>query len=227
MPRLSEGQAGHFAFLGGLAYTLFMSTDVLGSIFNSPARVKIMRLFLLNKESVFSSSQIAVRSNVSSTLTRREINILSKSVFIKRKKERQNGKTVEGWIFNPKFDHTESLSNLLLGTEFIDKTELAKKFKRTGKIKILLLSGIFNKSDNSRLDLLLVGDNLRRPIIERIVRSLEAEIGKEISYAAFETQEFVYRANMYDKLIRDVIDFPHEKVINQGSFLEQIPQVTV
>ena len=204
-----------------------MSTDILGLIFNSPARVKIMRLFLLNQENVFSSSNIALRSNVSSALVRRELAILSKSHFIKRKKEKQNGKMIDGWIFDPKFEHTNSLTNLLFGAEFVDKTELARKFKRSGRIKLLVLSGVFNHSENSRLDLLLVGDNLRRPIVERIIRSLEAEIGKEIAYAAFETQEFVYRASMYDKLIRDIIDFPHEKVINQGSVLEQIPQPTV
>ena len=202
-----------------------MSTDILGAIFNSPARVKMMRLFLLNQETVFKSSIVASRSNISSTLVRREVTILSKAHFIKRKKEKQNGKMVDGWIFDPKFEHTNSLTNLLFGAEFVDKTELSRKFKSSGKIKLLLLSGIFNRSENSRLDLLLVGDNLRRPIIERIIRSLEAEIGKEISYAAFETQEFVYRASMYDKLIRDIIDFPHEKVINQGSLLEQLPQV--
>ena len=204
-----------------------MSTDILGSIFNSPARVKIMRLFLLNQEHVFASSQIVVRSNVSSTLVRREVAVLARSNFIKRKKERQNGKMVEGWIFDPKFEYTQSLTNLLFGTEFVDKVELARRFKRAGRIKLLLLSGVFNHTTNVKLDLLLVGDNLRRPVVERIIRSLEAEIGKEISYAAFETQEFVYRASMYDKLIRDIIDFPHETAINQGSLLEQIPQVAV
>ena len=204
-----------------------MSTDILGAIFNSPARVKMMRLFLLNQESVFKSSSIATRSNISSVLVRREITILAKAKFIKRKKEKQNGKMVDGWMFDSRFEHTNSLTNLLFGAEFIDKDELSRKFKSSGKIKLLLLSGVFNHSENSRLDLLLVGDNLRRPIVERIIRSLEAEIGKEISYAAFETQEFVYRASMYDKLIRDIIDFPHEKVINQGSLLEQLPQVAV
>ena len=202
-----------------------MSTDILGAIFNSPARVKMMRLFLLNRETVFKSSAIAKRSNISPTFVRREITVLAKSKFIKRKKEKQNGKMVDGWIFDSKFELTNSLTNLLFGAEFVDKAELSRKFKSSGKIKLLLLSGIFNRSENSRLDLLLVGDNLRRPIIEKIIRSLEAEIGKEISYAAFETQEFVYRASMYDKLIRDIIDFPHEKVINLGSLIEQLPQV--
>ena len=204
-----------------------MSTDILGAIFNSPARVKMMRLFLLNQENVFKPSDVSKRSNISPTHVRREITILAKSKFIKRKKEKKNGKLIDGWAFNSKFEHTNSLTNLLFGAEFIDKEELSRRFKSSGRIKLLLLSGVFNHSENSRLDLLLVGDNLRRPIIEKIIRSLEAEIGKEISYAVFETPEFVYRASMYDKLIRDIIDFPHEKVINIGSLIEQLPQLAI
>ena len=202
-----------------------MSTDTLGAIFNSPSRVKIMRLFLLNREEVFTSGQIASWVNMTAPNTRKELTILLRSGFIKKKKDRREGRTVDGWTFDPKFEYTDSLRDLLFGTEFVDQDELGRRFKRTGRIKLLLLSGVFNHSESSRLDLLLVGDNLKRPAIERIVRSLEAEIGKEISYAAFESEEFIYRASMYDKLIRDIIDFPHEKVIDQGSLLSRVPQL--
>lgn len=204
-----------------------MSLDTLGSIFNSPARVKIMRLFLLNQKAVLSPKMVSERSSVTPATSRKELSVLSRAGFIMRGKSRKTAttKAVEGWMFNPKFEHTEALENLLFGTEFIDQADLGKRFKRTGRVKLLLLSGVFNQTPSARLDLLLVGDNLKRPAIDRIIRSLEAEIGKELLYAAFETSEFVYRASMYDKLIRDMIDFPHEKVINQSGLLEQVPQI--
>lgn len=203
-----------------------MSIDILGTLFNSPARVKIMRLFLINSDGVFTASMVASRSNVTSAITRRELALLSRAGFILRKKERKEGKSIDGWTLSTKFEYTESLKNLLFGTEFIDFSDLSKKFKRAGRIKMLLLSGVFNGDKRARLDLLLVGDNLKRPVLDRLIRSLEAEIGKELAYAIFETEEFVYRASMYDKLIRDVIDFPHERVINVGGLLEQVPQAT-
>ena len=54
--------------------------------------------------------------------------------------------------------------------------------------------------------------------IEECIRKLEAEIGAEIVYAIFETKEFIYRLNMFDKLVRDIIDFPH-KIILQSKEL--------
>lgn len=186
-----------------------------------------MRLFLLNPRSVFASSSVAKRSSVTASVARRETALLSRSGFIVRKKERRSGKRpVEGWSLNPKFEYAEALKDLLLGTEFIDPNDLGKRFKKVGRVRGLVLSGIFNHDPKGRLDVLVVGDNIKRPALERLIRSLEAEIGKELAYAAFETPEFVYRVSMYDKLIRDVIDFPHQKVINVGGLLEQGPKTT-
>lgn len=207
-------------------YTVGMSIDTLGAIFNSPARVKIMRLFLLNSQAVLTPSMVASRSSVTPAMVRRELALLARAGFICRKKERTAAKKlVEGWSMDSRFEYTDALENLLFGTEFIDLEDLAKRFKRSGKVKLLLLSGVFNHNPAARLDLLIVGDNLKRPVVDRTIRSLEAEIGKELAYATFETSEFVYRASMYDKLIRDVIDFPHEKVVDTGNLLQQIPQI--
>jgi hypothetical protein len=204
-----------------------MSMDILGTLFNSSARVKIMRLFLLNPKTVLTASAVSMRSSVTSAMARKELSLLARAGLIIRKKERVKGKrAIEGWALDTSFQYHDALANLLFGTEFIDHEELGKRFKRTGRIKLLLLSGVFNGTDDARLDLLLVGDNLKRPAIERIIRSLEAEIGKELAYAIFETADFIYRASMYDKLIRDVIDFPHESLISQSGLLEQIPHVT-
>ena len=49
---------------------------------------------------------------------------------------------------------------------------------------------------------------------------MEAEIGKELRYAAFEAPEFEYRVKMYDKLIRDIFDFPHKTILNKLGLVE-------
>ena len=44
---------------------------------------------------------------------------------------------------------------------------------------------------------------------------MEAEIGKELRYAVLNTKEFIYRLDMYDKFIRDILDYPHERLIEK------------
>ncbi|MCR4311355.1 MAG: hypothetical protein NUV54_02190, partial [Candidatus Taylorbacteria bacterium] len=75
--------------------------------------------------------------------------------------------------------------------------------------------GVFIQDTDSRIDLLIVGDLLRTPALETVIRNIEAEIGKELRYAVFETADFEYRFGMYDKLVRDILDYPHRKVLNR------------
>ena len=79
-------------------------------------------------------------------------------------------------------------------------------------MKMLVLAGAFIKDPASRLDILAVGDSINQKKFENVMRSLESEIGRELKYSAFTTNEFKYRISMYDKLICDVFDFPHEVV---------------
>jgi len=48
-----------------------------------------------------------------------------------------------------------------------------------------------------------------------IMSSIEALLGKELRYAAFETTDFQYRLSIYDKLIKDILDYQHEKILNK------------
>jgi len=82
-------------------------------------------------------------------------------------------------------------------------------------MKLVIVSGIFTQSNDSRVDLLVVGDNLKKSVLDNTIKTIEAEIGKEIRFAVFETPDFRYRLGLYDKLIRDILDFPHEKIVNR------------
>lgn len=209
----------------------------LGKLFGSAAKVKIIRLFLLNQEQGFDVGDIAERSRVGSAAVRKELAALAAAGFVKKrmfvkewtvkknKKEILKKKRVQGWFFRSEFKYKEALRDLVLDTEFVDLQVLGKRLKKLGKMKLVIASGVFIKDPESRLDLLIVGDELRRQPIDTTIRMLEAEIGKELSYAVFDTPDFLYRANMYDKLVRDVIDTPHEKILDIG-ILNQIPKVS-
>ncbi len=179
--------------------------EILGKILGNPARVKIMRLFLLNSKTSFSKKDIIKRSRVNSSAASREIRLLSSIDFIR--------KHTTNWFFNPLFKYAKEFDKLLVGADTIDKKTIADSFKKVGKVKFLLVSGIFIKNEDTRVDLLIVGDKMKRNKIEEEIKKLEAEIGTELVYAVFDTKEFIYRLNMYDKLIRDVLDFPHEVVL--------------
>ena len=92
---------------------------------------------------------------------------------------------------------------------------LVKKFSSVGKVKLFIASGIFIQEWDTRVDLLVVGDDINLSRLEAVMKSIEAEVGKEIIYSAFETADFEYRYGMHDRLIRDILDLPHTTLVDK------------
>lgn len=179
--------------------------EILEKILGNASRVKIMRLFLLNRGKSFSNKEIGKRSRVEPNIVRRELKLLLSVNFIKRRSA--------DWSFNPMFKYAGEFEDLLVRSDSLSKQKLLDTFKKVGRMKLLVVSGMFIKNTDSRVDLLIVGDKLKKGKIEEGVRKLEAEIGVELVYAVFDTKEFIYRLNMYDKLVRDILDYPHEVLL--------------
>ncbi len=206
--------------------------DILGKLFSSNALVKIMRLFLSNPEQAFENKDIVERSKVTNSSLRTEIAILKSIGFVKKKvfyKEivsktktkktkkpaRVRKKKVQGWTLNSEFPYLHSLRNLLLNSELVNRKNTVDKIKTIGSIKLVVLSGVFLGEDASRVDILIVGDKMSKNKLNSVLKIIESEIGKELEYAVMETKEFNYRLGMYDKFIRDILDYPHEKLIDK------------
>lgn len=181
--------------------------DVLDKLLGGAARVRLLRLFLLNPEKAFEPSDIAKRIKVKPAFLRRELVSLKSARFTNRK----DGK----YRLSRSFEFLDPLRRLLLSTEPFKDSEIVRRFKNDGKLKLVAVSGLFIQSPDSRVDLLLVGDRLKRGKIERALRDMEAELGKELTYAIFETSEFRYRQEVYDKFIRDVLDYPHRVLLDK------------
>ncbi|OHA83542.1 MAG: hypothetical protein A2408_02260 [Candidatus Yonathbacteria bacterium RIFOXYC1_FULL_52_10] len=200
--------------------------DSVSILFGGALRVKLMRLFLMNPEAVFSTADIASRARAESRAVRKELPALLKAGLIgkamtvvetpSRTKGGKSKKTrVPGFRFDPSFKEAAHLRNLLAPTNAVQSDDVVKRFRDAGKLKLVVLAGFFIGDETSRADLLVVGDQLKLPILERSLRVLESEIGKELSYAFFDTKDFLYRLDVSDKFIRDVLDYPHEKALNR------------
>jgi len=202
--------------------------EILAKLLGGIQRVKIMRLFLLNPEQGFEADQIADRSRIQIGAARRAVNQLAAMSLVKKRsfvKEIEDGrsgkmkkKRVQGWFLNPEFPYIAELKQLLVEGDFFKHAELVKRFRPAGRIQFMVVSGIFIQNSESRLDLLIVGDHLKRSYIQKTITVLESELGKELAYAVFETADFNYRVSMYDKLLRDVFEYPHERLIAVKDF---------
>lgn len=199
---------------------------LLEKLFGSHAFVKMLKLFYLNPEQVFPPHEIALRTHIKPDIARRELRTLLDIGFVRKatqfveeasleKEKKPRRKKISGYVLDFSFQLLNELRDLVLTVAPLSKQELANRLRRVGRVKLVVLSGIFLKRGDSRIDMLIVGDNLKKGQLDLTLRSIESEIGKELAYALLETSDFKYRLGMNDKFVRDVFDYPHEIIIDK------------
>jgi hypothetical protein len=187
--------------------------ETLSKLFGNETKVKIMRLFLFNPERVFEIKEISTRTQADSGKVRKEMTNLEKMGLVKRRATKKgNG---HGFVMDSQFAYLSPLQNFLVNVEPLQPKEVIKKISKLGTIKLIIVAGVFIQELESRLDILIVGDGIKKGALDNAVKILESEIGKELRYAHFTTEDFKYRISMYDKLTRDILDYPHKKVLNR------------
>lgn len=201
--------------------------EILTALFGSPVKVKLLRMFLFSGTAPLFAKEISALSKCSPALVKKELNLLIKADLIKKRVVTKDVQTTRGkkvvvnkvkgigYMLNDRFAYLESLKNLLIVASIQPDEALTKRIVAAGRIKLLIAAGVFIQNWESRVDLLIVGEDMNLQKIDVVVKMVESEIGKEISYSAFETSDFEYRLGIHDRLIRDILDYPHVTLIDK------------
>lgn len=193
--------------------------EALEKLFGSSARVKTLKFFLFNTGEIFEKQIIASRTKISSSNLQKELNVLEKIGLIKKKnfsitKESRNGKVqkikTKGYETVVEHKLFTSLQNLLVKNSPMSSNALVQRLSRHGKLKLVIGAGVFIQDTDSRIDLLIVGDEIKESTLKNTIATLESEIGKQLRYTVLTVQDFKYRLGVYDRLVRDILDYPHQ-----------------
>jgi len=189
--------------------------NVLEKLFGSSARVKVMKLFVCNPLNIYDKSDIISRTKINNSNANKEIRLLTDVKMIKKKVFYKDGKKTKGFFLSPDFKYLKYLKNLLINSEPLHNQEIAKRFSKTGRLKAVIVAGVFIQNEDSRLDILIAGDEIKESSLRKVVSTIESEIGRELRYTVLSTDDFKYRHSIGDRLIRDVLDMPHEVVVDR------------
>lgn len=193
--------------------------EALEKLFGSSARVKVLKFFLFNTGDIFEKSTIVSRTKVSASNVQKELNLLEKIGLIKKRsffitKENKNGKLskkrTKGYETIIEHKLFTSLQNLLVKNSPMTSNALVSRLGRHGKLKLVIGAGVFIQDPDSRVDLLIVGDDIKENTLKNTIAVLESEIGKQLRYTVLTVQDFKYRLGVYDRLVRDILDYPHQ-----------------
>jgi hypothetical protein len=203
---------------------------ILEKLFESQPKVRLMRLFLRNPNTNFTIEDVLRGTGLKRAAALSEISKLVKLGFLKSKntdlvisRVSGNGKTkklrmrsVRTRIYHadPAFEFFRELRDLILRQVPESRHRIIQRLRKIGKIKLAIATGAFINSDDARVDLLVVGEKIKRAKLESLLHQWEANTGRELTYALMTTEEFKYRIDMFDRFVRDILESPHDKLIN-------------
>ena len=199
----------------------------LSKLFGSPARVKLLRLFLFNPDTPFDRSDVVSSARVTPDTASKELAALSRAGVITRRtfyrevmrpgsRTPKKRKTL-GYVLDRKYPYLSQLTAFMRDTLAVSEAEIRTRLRGVGTIKLIVLAGFLITQERSALDLLLVGDKIDDSMLRNVIRGLEAECGKEIRYAVLHTEDYQYRKRVRDRLVREVLDFEHKEILNRLS----------
>ena len=183
----------------------------LEALFGSKERWRLIKLFLLNEHKKFSVAELAKRNKVDGRKIAGILAQLLNAGFIVRRRKAKR----KYYMTNKRFPFFKELKDLVIRSNIYPQCENLGKIRNLGNIKLGLISGVFINQPKSKSDLLIVGDSISRAKMKHLLEDLEAEMGREINYSLMSAQEFKYRANMFDKFIMEILEAPHEIVVNK------------
>jgi hypothetical protein len=185
--------------------------DIFETLFGSKAKVRMLRLFLLNAEKEFSAEEIAEKTLLRKAESTRE---LHQFVKIKLVHERtRKGKKV--YATNPNFPFFVELHGLFAKSDVDVQSKAFQKLSGVGEVRLVLVSGVFINYAKSKADMILVVNSLNRTKLKAAMSYLEAEVGRDVRFVLMNSEELQYRLNMMDRFLMEFFEHPHREVINK------------
>ncbi len=204
---------------------------MIEQLFGSKTRVKLLQLFYQNPNRSYYVREITRKIDEQINSVRRELaNLLSIGIITsdssdnklyyevnqkyehydslldmfggdkpKKKKTVNNSNPESSDVVN----REEKLAvNKTTELENIDNPIL-QVLKKSGNVRLVIITGQFTLDDQSGVDVVVVGD-INATNLDNAIKELEVQEKKELRYATFDVDEFIYRRQVNDRFVSDI-----------------------
>jgi len=182
-------------------------------LFGSKTRFKLLKIFFAKTQDKFFVRELTRKAETQINAVRRELkNLLSAEIIIAegdgggRNEFEEYSATSKRKYFKLNINGplTMDLEALLIKDRIAREQKFINSLKELRSLDYLLLSGRFVGIFDTPADLLLVGNFFQKKL-ERILKIFEKEIGEEIRYTIMKPKEFIYRRDVADKFLSDLL----------------------
>lgn len=196
---------------------------MLGKLFGSNARVKILKLFLLHPKEKYYIRQLARDLKLQVNSVRRELENLGEfGILVSRQSptiedegsKEENSHDRKYYKVNPNFILFEEIKSLIVKAQILYGKDFVKRLKRIGRPKLFILTGAFVNNPDSMTDILIVG-KFNKVKLRHLIKNLEKDLCREVNYTPMDAKEFKYRREMTDVFLYRVLEGNKVVVIDE------------
>jgi predicted transcriptional regulator len=197
---------------------------MIEQLFGSKTRVKLLQLFYSNPNRSFYVREITRKIDEQINSVRRELaNLLSIGIIAS---DNTNNRLY--YEVNQTYEYYDPLRAIFGQSGSKTQTDKAKiadkattereKIKSLGNVVVALFTGQFTRDESSGVDFLLVGD-VNHHALQKFIKELEEQEGKEVRYTLMTAEEFDYRRQVKDKFITTVLTAKKQILVDKNGTL--------
>lgn len=206
---------------------------MIDALFSSKTRVKLLHLFLNNPGKSFYVREITRLIGEQINSVRRELaNMLNVGVITSASSDNklyyQVDESYEHYAaFRAIFaSDKEALSNAQAETKSKIVGDHAQKswvfkIQEIPTLRVAIAAGrLVGGKSFSSVDLLCVGDGAKKDV-EKLVKSIEEELGGEVNYTVISYEDFYYRLSVRDRFITEILQSKHKVLVDVDNLLTE------
>ena len=189
--------------------------DPLYSIIGDDIRVKLLRVFALNKDSFYTVKDFKKTLRKQEPAIKENLKWLEQDGIIKKKKisaaERKSKgiKELKGYTFNKRYPHREFLDMVVKESLPSEKEILAKKITRVPGVRCVITTDVFVEKRNGYVDLIVASVEDNETDLQNMVQKAEQVIGRELQCAFLTVNDLLHRIRTNDRFIRNILEEKH------------------
>lgn len=198
---------------------------MIDALFGSKTRVKLLHLFLNNPGKSFYVREITRLIDEQINSVRRELsNLLDVGVITSATSENklyyEVNQLYEYYVpFRAIFgdQKVELRAKVKSAPDAPEWQQLAKKLSGA---RVVVVAGALVKGSASQVDLLIIGDSSNQKVSD-LVKLIEANEGRELTYTTMKYDEFYYRLSVHDRFINGVLTNKHLVLLDADNILKE------
>lgn len=213
---------------------------MLSKLFGSQARVKILKVFLLNPHKKFYIRQLGRDLKLQVNSVRRELENLEKfgllsSSLSKEEPERtaeekeedkaeisSNRQEKKYYQTRADFVLFEEIKALIVKAQVLYERDFSEKIKKLGNVKLFVLTGLFVNQPLAPTDMLVVGRFGNKAALHKVIKDLEKDLGREINFTVMDPREYKYRRDMTDVFLYEILEGKKVVVVDEDGQMANV-----